>query len=153
MRIGRAEVAAHRDGISLDGHMLEALKLAGLLSRGQMLDPESSAFAQSLDMMRGLAQTSRAFAWLCTPGDSRREQLDAGAAWLRFTLKAAGQGLSVHPWSHSLQEFPEMGPLHEEIRGLIGDGDRVQMLARLGYAARPTPSPRRGLGAHLVREE
>jgi hypothetical protein len=66
-------------------------------------------------------------------------------------LKAAELGLAVHPWSQSLQEFAEMRPLYDEVHSLIGGGERVHMLVRIGYAAADTTAPRRGLGA-LFRE-
>lgn len=150
MRIGRTEVERWRDGIILEGHMMEALKLAGVLSREAMLDPASSAFSQGLDMFRPVAASAQAHAWLRTAANTRAEQIAAGRAYARLTLKTAELGLAIHPWSQSLQEYPEMADLYEEVHAMLGDGGTVQMLVRLGYASPGVRSPRRGLDAHVM---
>lgn len=150
MRIGKAEVEKYRDGIVLEGQMMEGLRLAGVITREAMLDPNSSANTQALEMYRVKAASSPAFAWLRSPDNTRERQIDAGRAYARFTLKLAELGLSVHPWSHSLQEFPEMRDLYNEIHALIGEGDRLQMLVRIGYAPEVIHAPRRGLAAHIL---
>ena len=61
-------------------------------------------------------------------------------------------GLAIHPWSQTLQEFPEMRSLYDEVHALIGAGKRVQMLVRVGYADPVIPAPRRGLAAHILGE-
>lgn len=150
MRIGKAEVERYRDGIVLEGQMMEALKLFGVLNKEAMLDPASQANQQALDMYRTKAESAQAFAWLSSAGNTRSTQLDAGRAYARFTLKAAEHGLAVHPWSHSLQEFPEMRDLYDEAHAMLGAGRTLQMLVRVGYASPVTPAPRRGLAAHLA---
>jgi hypothetical protein len=65
-------------------------------------------------------------------------------------LKATQLGLGIHPWSQSLQEYDEMKDLFREVHDLIGKGQRVQMLYRIGYGPDVDPTPRRGLKAHLV---
>jgi hypothetical protein len=69
---------------------------------------------------------------------------------MRLTLEAAAQGLAVHPWSQALQEYPEMADLYREVHGLIGGGNKLQMLVRTGYAPPVGPAPRRGLDAHML---
>ncbi|MDP1534258.1 MAG: twin-arginine translocation pathway signal protein, partial [Rubrivivax sp.] len=61
-------------------------------------------------------------------------------------------GLSMHPLSQALQEYPEQAPhftaIHQAL-GATGAQQTVQMWARLGYGPAATPSPRRGVAAHL----
>jgi hypothetical protein len=45
-----------------------------------------------------------------------------------------------------------MRQLYDEVHALIGDGKRVQMLVRTGYADAVIPAPRRGLAAHIPGE-
>ena len=150
MRIGPAEVARHRDGISLEGPFIGLGKLVGAVSREALADPKSDAFKQGLDMYRPLAASARAFVWLVNDGAIRDGQIAAGRAYMRLALEAAAQGLAIHPWSQTLQEYPEMAALYREVHDLIGAGGRVQMLVRAGYAKPVVPAPRRGLDAHLM---
>lgn len=144
MRIGKAEIEANPDGIDLGGPFLESLKLFGMLTRESLADPNSSAFQQGLDMYRGITGTAMAYLWLKTTGNSRISQLASGAAWLRTNLKAAELGIGIHPLSQALQEYAEMRPYFDDLHGMTGagDGQRVQMLGRIGYGPDVPPSPR-----------
>ncbi|WP_291206812.1 hypothetical protein [Hyphomonas sp.] len=145
MRIGPQEVAQHGDGLTLEGPVIGLGKLVGAVSREALADPQSAMFREGLDMFRARAASARAFAWLTNDGASRDGQLSAGRAYMRLTLEAAVQGLAIHPWSQALQEYPEMAPLYREVHELIGEGERLQMLVRVGYARPVVPAPRRGL--------
>jgi hypothetical protein len=150
MRIGPEEVSKHRDGLTLEGPVMGIGKLVGAVSRETLADPDSAAFRQGLDMFRARAASARAFVWLRNDGQTRASQIDAGRAYMRFTLSAAEQGLAVHPWSQTLQEYPEMADLYREVHDLIGGGACVQMLVRVGYAPGVVHAPRRGLDAHMM---
>jgi len=137
MRIGKAEIEANPDGIALGGTMLEAMALAGLLSREQMLNTTSTAFRAGIDKYRPIVNTAMGYSWIVTPGNTRSDQLEAGRVYVRTNLQAARAGLSMHPVSQALQEFPEMAKARDDVRGRlsVAAGDTLQMLARLGYAA------------------
>ena len=150
MRMGPGEVNRHRDGLSMEGALTGALNAAGILTRRTLADPSSNAFRQGLDMYHSLAGSARAFAWISNDGRSRAGELAAGRAYMRLALCAEMLGLAIHPWSQALQEYPEMADLYHAMHGLIGDGQRLQMLVRVGYARRVGPSPRRGLTEYLV---
>ncbi len=150
MRIGAAQVSADPDGIALEGPVIGAGRLAGVVNRDTLGDPNSTAFQQGLDMYQAMAMSARAFGWLANGDASRTEQLNAGRAYVRLNLKATELGLEVHPWSQALQEYQEMSALYEEVHALVGKGERLQMLFRIGYAAPVIAAPRRGLAAHLV---
>ena len=150
MRIGAREVRENPDGIELEGPMIAAGRLAGVVNRKTLADPNSEGFKQGLAMYRDMAMSARGFAWFTNADRTRQDQLDAGRAYVRFNLKATELGLGIHPWSQSIQEYPEMASLFEEVHSLIGGGERLQMLVRVGYAPDIIPTPRRGLDAHLV---
>ncbi|MEM9012867.1 MAG: twin-arginine translocation pathway signal protein [Pseudomonadota bacterium] len=143
MRIGRSEIEANPDGIDLGGPMLETLSVFGVLTRDQIADPTSQAFAQGLDMYREIIGSAMGFLWLATP-DGRQHEIAAGRAWMRQALTASAAGLGLHPLSQALQEYPEMATLYEEIhQSLVPEsGLRLQMFARLGYGPPVGPSPR-----------
>ena len=150
MRIGASEVAANPDGIELEGPLFAFGKLAGVINRRTLADPASEAFRQGVAMYEELARSARAFGWLTNANAGRSDQIDAGRSYVRLNLKATELGLAVHPWSQSLQEYPEMADLYREVHGLVGGGQRVQMLFRVGYARPVAPTPRWGLESHLV---
>lgn len=152
IRIGSAEIARHRDGISLDGLPIEAMSRLGLLTREQLADPESMASKQGEDMWRAYIEATPAFFWMKGADNSRATQVAAGRAYARAHLAATAQGLQMQPWSMSLQEFAPMSDLYRATQARLGATAEapVQMLVRIGYAKAAAPAPRRGLAEHLV---
>ncbi|SDR32666.1 twin-arginine translocation pathway signal protein [Pseudovibrio sp. Tun.PSC04-5.I4] len=143
MRFGKAEIEANPDGISLGGPFLESLMLAGMLSREDQADQNSSSFKQGRDMIRDAMNETQAYAVVTSKGNSRVAQIEAGYDWIRLQLAATGQGLSMQPVSQALQEFPEMAEHYSKVHEILaGPGETVQMLARLGYGPKIDPSPR-----------
>ena len=100
--------------------MPELPATAGLLTREAAADPTSTAFAQTTAMYREIMHTGMAYAWLVTPGNTRADQLAAGRAWVRVNLAAAATGLSAHPVSQALQEYPEMQGEAQALTTLLG---------------------------------
>ena len=151
MRIGRAEIEARPDGISLGGAFLETLSLVGVLNRKELADPKSSAFQVGLDMVDDQALTSMGFVWINTLGNGRREQIAAGRSYLRVALRATSLGLSMQPMSQALQEYPAMQAHYQKVHLMLTDnpGERIQMLARLGYSEIIAPSPRWPLATRM----
>jgi len=151
MRVGAREIAAHRDGLVLEGPAIEVMKALGQLDREELLDPNSEANKQGAKMWKALADTAPAFVWLRGGDNSRATQIAAGRAYARMNLEATARGLAMHPWSMALQEYPEMADLYAEQQALFGGTPAapVQMLARVGYGRAVKPTPRRGLAAHL----
>jgi hypothetical protein len=151
MRIGRSEIEADPDGISLGGPLLEALSLAGILTRESLADPNSGVYQSGLDMIESAAMTSMGFVWINTDGNGRPAQLEAGRAYMRIALQATANGLAMQPMSQALQEYPEMEQYYETVHTWLADGpdERVQMLVRLGYAKTVGPAPRWPLDTRL----
>ncbi|MEM1314983.1 MAG: twin-arginine translocation pathway signal protein [Pseudomonadota bacterium] len=145
MRFTKTQINAAPDGIDLGGPMLEALHLVGELTPEKLADTTSPAFQQGLTMYRGLFDSAAAWLWLTGPA-TRAGELQAGRAWMRIALTAAAEGVDLHPVSQSLQEYPEMDALFAEVHAELGvdpaSGERVHMLARLGYGPQVKASPR-----------
>jgi hypothetical protein len=153
MRIGKAEVARNPDGIDLSGGMMEVLARTGVMTRETLADPNSTASRSGHDMYRKMILATPGFFWIRSETADRAVQLSAGRAYARAQLAAAAQGLALHPWSMTLQEFPEMAELYRQTQALLGAGpdSPVQMLARMGKARRPSgPAPRRRLDDLIV---
>jgi hypothetical protein len=151
MRIGRAEIEANPDGISLAGAMLEGLVAFGLFDRNDLLDPNSSGFRLQLDTLKPQFDTAMAFLWLVTPGNSRADQIAAGRDYVRLNLAATGAGIAMQPFSQALQEYPEMQPHFAAMRQSLGIGEdeTLQMFVRLGYGPDIKGAPRWPLDARI----
>lgn len=144
MRIGRAEIEANPDGIALGGAFLEILNLVGVLTRESFADPASRSYQMGLAMIDEGAMTSMGFVWINTMGNDRTAQIEAGRAYMRIALQATADDLAMQPMSQALQEYSAMAPYYETIHDRLMEqpGERVQMLARLGYAEEIGPAPR-----------
>jgi hypothetical protein len=153
MRIGKSEIEANPDGIALGGPLIEALALSGQISRASLADPSSSAFKAGIDKYRPIIATAMGYAWIVTTGNSRLDQLEAGRRYVRMNLAANAAGLSVHPVSQALQEYPEMREQFKTARSHLGvaSGSTLQMLARLGYAETQPPAPRWPLESKVLK--
>lgn len=150
MRIGKAEVSAQPNGLALEGPMMSLLNAAGMITRDTLGDMTSSGFTEGMKMFRKKAMSARAFGWLTNENRTRLDQIEAGRAYARLNLKATELGLSLHPWSQSLQEYAEMKSLYEKVHTLIGNGETIQMLVRIGYAGKVIAAPRYELETHFV---
>jgi hypothetical protein len=150
-RIGAREVDANPDGIDFTGPMFETLGAFGLFSRSGALDPAGSSFRAGVAAIEANALSAMGYVWLTSPGNSRTEQLAAGADWLRVNLALTAAGLATQPMSQALQEFPEMAALYREAhRRLAPGGGVVQMLGRIGYGPQVGPSPRWPLESRIL---
>jgi hypothetical protein len=156
LRVGNREIDAHRDGLTITSPMMVLANRLGLLDRSQCPPPDSRITRGLIDEFDVLAASTPAYVSLVTEGNRRNQQLDAGRAYVRVNLAAAGAGLAMHPNEQALQEYPQMAKPYQAIHTLLDAPSprcTVQMLARVGRlpageAAAP-PAPRRGLAAHL----
>ncbi len=144
MRIGKKEINANPDGIDLGGALFEGMNLVGLMTRETLADQNSTSFKQGLDIYKKMLDTGMAYVWVKTDDNTRIDQINSGRNWVRINLQVTALGLSVHPLSQALQEYPEMDELYAEIHERLGaaEGQTVQMFGRLGYGPKKAPSPR-----------
>ena len=152
LRIGPKEIAEHRDGIALNSPFVRALTAVGLFDRNKASAADSSELKDQIDKFNTRIAGTPAYCWLSTTANDRLTQLLAGRAYVRVQLAATAHGLSMHPSSQALQEYPEQATHYRAAHALMGGAGRtVQMWTRLGYASEPgSPAPRRGLQAHLT---
>ena len=159
-RVGPAEIAQHRDGISINGWVPRIAAAVGAFDRSKPPAEGSTAYGQMMERFEGHSRTAMGFVWLSTPtarhvatGTTRSAEVNAGRAYLRLQLKASELGLQVHPMSQAPQEFPEMRPyydkLHQMLLGKAATEETVQMFCRIGYCAAQQHTPRRALQGFL----
>ncbi|MDI1284929.1 MAG: twin-arginine translocation pathway signal protein [Reyranella sp.] len=152
VRIGAAEIAAHRDGISLKGPMIWALRQAGEMSKAKAMTPGTLAWDGGRDYVMAGYASARAFGWIASADNARQTQIAVGRAFVRLQLAATALGVALQPHSQTLQEYPEMADLRAAMHRETGtpDGATLQMFFRLGYAGDPGPSPRRALSSFVT---
>ncbi|KAB7615398.1 twin-arginine translocation pathway signal protein [Amylibacter sp. SFDW26] len=151
MRFGKSEMNANPDGISIGGPFLESLMLAGFISRKGQENMQGASFKYSYDFYNERLLNTNSYAVITTKGNTRQDQLEAGRKWIRLNLTTTLTGLSLHPVSQALQEFPEMAEPYKNIHDILAKGDEtVQMLGRLGYGPKTQPTPRWPLETRLI---
>ncbi len=148
LRVGRSEIAAHRDGLSLTAPMVVALDTLGLFDRKHAPAADDYATTSQIQDFDAKLASTPGFWWLVTPGNDRVTQVNAGRAYARVQLAATALGLAMQPLSQALQEYAEQQTPYADIHLLAGataPGETVQMWARVGYASAVEPAPRRKL--------
>ncbi|HVL77404.1 MAG TPA: twin-arginine translocation pathway signal protein [Noviherbaspirillum sp.] len=157
-RVGPAEIARHRDGISVNNRIARLADMLGAFDRDAPLQPGSAGYRQTLAQFEEQTQSAMGFVWLSTAtaqhlraGAVRSAEVRAGRAYMRLQLKATELGLQMHPMSQALQEFDEMRPhymrLHRLLLGAQPEQQTLQMFCRVGYGRPSQPAPRRGVDA------
>ena len=146
-RIGADEIRKNPDGIDLHGPLFWWLKNLRLMTPEKASTPGTIAYQGGIDYALGWVEGTYNMGWLTTSDNSREAQVNAGRSYVRLNLLATKLGVSMHPVSQILQEYPEMQPLQREFNEHVGikDNEKVQMYFRIGYQKHPTPSPRRKL--------
>lgn len=153
LRVGAAEVARHRDGLTVIDPMVETLVKLGLFDRSRAPAPDSYATRQQLEDFQAKLDSTPGFFWMVSQGNDRVTQVNAGRAYARVQLAATAAGLAVQPLQQALQEYPEQAGPYAAIRALVDAPEpatTVQMWARIGHAPPVPPAPRRGLAAQIV---
>ena len=150
LRVGAAEIAEHRDGLSLTDPKIVLLNRLGLFDRSQAPAADSYATTSQIEEFGRKLATTPGFLWLVSEGNDRVTQVGAGRAYARLQLAATAHGVSMQPLQQALQEYPEQAVPHAQIRQLLGaaqPAQTVQMWARVGFAPPVQPAPRRGVDA------
>ncbi len=148
LRVGAAEIAKHRDGLSLLDPTVVLLNRVGLFDRSKAPGPDDYATTSQIKDFGAKLDSTPGFLWMTTDGNDRATQVNAGRAYARVQLAATAQGLAMQPLSQALQEYTEQQKPYADIHTLVGaarPGQTVQMWARVGYATPVQAAPRRRL--------
>ncbi|MGH2989197.1 MAG: Acg family FMN-binding oxidoreductase [Solirubrobacterales bacterium] len=141
-RFNESQRRAHRDGLSIPQTGTDGLKrrlTEWNLRNGnprQWFSPRSirpflKTYRRGIDSARGLVL-------LKTKTNHQSDWLEVGRTFARVTLALTLLGLTSHPYSQVLQEFPEMAALQTEFNQLLGvrEPEKIQMAVRVGRAER-----------------
>ena len=154
LRVGAAEVAKHRDGLTLMDPMVVWLTRLGLFDRSKAPGPDDFATTSQIKDFNAKIESTPAFLWMVSDGNDRVTQVNAGRAYARVQLAATAHGVAMQPLQQALQEYPEQAKSYADIRQLLqapAPAQTIQMWARVGFAPPVEPAPRRGVEAQLVR--
>ena len=154
LRVGAAEIDAHRDGLVVLDPMVVLMSRIGLFDRSKAPAPDAYATTSQIKDFTAKLESTPGFLWMVSEGNDRMTQVNAGRAYARVQLAATAHGLAMQPLQQALQEYPEQAGPYGEIRRLLeapAPARTVQMWARVGYAPPVDPAPRRGVAAQLVR--
>lgn len=149
-RVGKREINANPDGIDIQSAMLDALRLSGQLPNSVLADMSHPAVIEATAETSAQIESAPAIALITTPGNTRLDQLDAGARWLRLNLDATARGIALRPVSQALQEYAEVRENFTAIQETFGKGGTVQMLGLLGYGTLTPRTPRWSLETRLI---
>jgi hypothetical protein len=153
LRFGSDEIAKHRDGISITGLMPRMLVAMGMFDRMAVPKKGDSNYTRMMDRWQPF-ETGSGYFWLASNGNSRKQQVAAGRAYVRTHLTATSVGIDMHPLSQALQEFKEVQKPYFEMHKLLGfdpASTPLQMLARVGYGVKPSEAtPRRDVNTMVV---
>lgn len=142
-RVGKSEINANPDGIEIQSPFLEALRLTGILTNEMMMDTSHSGFKAQAKAYQEMLDATPAYISLDTQSNTPKDQINTGRQWLRLHLKITEMGLSLHPVSQALQEYPEMAKEFQLAHELLApEGHTVQMLGRLGIGGKRELTPR-----------
>jgi len=154
LRVGAAEVAKHRDGLTLMDPMVVWLDRLGLFDRSKAPGPDDFATTSQIKDFNAKIESTPAFLWMVSDGNDRVTQVNAGRAYARVQLAATAHGVAMQPLQQALQEYREQAQPYADIRQLLqapAPAQTIQMWARVGFAPPVEPAPRRGVEAQLVR--
>jgi hypothetical protein len=150
LRVGAAEIARHRDGLSLTDPMVVLMDRVGLFDRTKAPGPDDFATTGQIKEFNEKIAATPGFLWMVSDDNERATQVNAGRAYARVQLAATAQGVVMQPLQQALQEYPEQAAPYAAIRKLLdvqSAAQTVQMWARVGHAAPVQPAPRRGVDA------
>ncbi|MCB1998108.1 MAG: twin-arginine translocation pathway signal protein, partial [Rhodoferax sp.] len=134
LRVGAAEVAQRRDGLTLMDPMVVWMTRLGLFDRSVAPKPDDFATRSQIDDFNAKIATTPGFLWMVTPDNSREAQVAAGRAYARVQLAATAHGLAMQPLQQALQEYPAVARPYRALRQALDvrDGQTIQMWARVG---------------------
>ena len=147
-RFTDAEIAAKGDGLNANTTGMSGLSLLALRTITRPGNWHAwfnrSAF---LNAFAKATRSTQALFSLVTPTNTMADWITTGRSYMRAQLTAGAHDLRFQPISQTLQEFPQMDRLREQMNAVVGVNPpaKLQMLVRVGHTQRPALAPRRDL--------
>ena len=155
-RLSDHEIAEKADGTSLRGNAISGIKL--WLARSFYISSDKASFLSKdnneayLKAFREGVQSTQGMVIFTTNNNTQTEWVKTGYDYLRFHLAATALGLSMHPLSQILQEYPAMDKLRTELENVmqVSAPAKMQMIVRLGRSDYRYFAPRRKISDLLI---
>jgi hypothetical protein len=131
---------ARRDGLSIPQAGIDGLKRRAVESSLRNGNPKQwfspRSIAPLLKTYRRGIDSAIGLVLLKTDTNNQLSWLEAGRSFARVQLTLTALGLTSHPYSQVLQEYPEMAQLQAEFNDLLGvrEPEKIQMAVRVGRA-------------------
>ena len=79
-------------------------------------------------------KSSKGFIYIKSDANTQSDWIKSGRLYARLNLAVTQLGLSLHPLSQVLQEYPEMKQIQSEFNTLLGveEPSKIQMIVRIG---------------------
>jgi hypothetical protein len=158
-RFNERQRRAQRDGLSMPQLGFDGLKARliewSLFNGSPKLWFSTFAINSTLKNARRGIESARGLVLLKTRANDQSTWLDTGRAFARVHLGLTQLGLTCHPYSQVLQEYPEMAALQSEFNELVGvrAPEKIQMAVRIGRAERAYVAPRRDPRDYIVGDQ
>ena len=104
IRYGSTDIDRHGDGIAITQPMLVTRARLGLVDRSKLPAPDSQATVAQIKEFNAVTDTTPAYLWLVTEGNSRAQQVVGGRAYVRVNFAGTATGLAMHPNEQASQE-------------------------------------------------
>lgn len=104
IRYGSTDIDRHGDGIAITQPMPVTRARLGLVDRSKLPAPDSQAAVAQIKEFNAVTDTTPAYLWLVTEGNSRAQQVVGGRAYVRANFAGTATGLAMHPNEQALQE-------------------------------------------------
>jgi hypothetical protein len=161
LRKNDRELRAHKDGLSIRGQgfftglfggVMMKFAEASISTHEKYLSPATKA--RTIEMFWKNIATARGFLYQKTMTNTPLDWVKSGRDYTRLNLAATRTGLAMHPLNQVLQEYPAMTTLRREFESLAGqeEGEKIQMLVRVGRAPPGFHSPRRDVESFLMAD-
>jgi hypothetical protein len=130
IRFSSQDAAAHRDGLTMASMEIEGVAGWALRNYYDKSDVMKSDFREK-NVETVKLQVSQSAGWLIITSKGNRVEalLEAGKCYQRLGLKVRERNIAIHPMSQILEE----AAANKLIKDLIGTGDNIQFLLRVGY--------------------
>lgn len=145
-RFSDEEIHTKRDGLSLEG-----IGITGIVLWYAKMTLSPDNWHNKFNRNTGLSgykkkiKSSKGLIFMKTKTNTMKDWVKIGREYARLNLAVTKLGLSIHPMNQVNEEYDEMTPVREEFEALVGlkEGEKVQMIARLGRADESFKSLRR----------
>lgn len=149
------EAASRRDGLTYDANGITGIAkfFAQLFTSNTQKSWNSrQTISAGLGNFNKGLDSSRGYVLQITEGNGFEEQVLAGRDFYQFWLALTRHNYYLHPLNQANEEYPEMDAQRAALDRLAGtgEGEKIQMIARMGRGDRPFESYRRHVESFIM---